>query len=294
MTHLAWLPARSALAAVLATACAVTGCTEPDADEDVVVDEASLALAASLDLVGILDSFEVSEALALVPVGLARARILLDVRAALLASVANRLCVDVQVVDSDTESSVAVTYDRCPAGLLRLIEVDGSLRARLEIETAPCGAAECPSAVRFTLDTEYLRIGSRFGTFFTEMQGRWSLCDPLAPGMATTWDSEYSVRNHLERGLSLRSRASWLVEGLCVTFDVDAELQVQRRQDLQTVAASAREVVQCLNECPSAGVVQLAYGRGKILGWEYTGMDTALVTGPRGRRFEIALPCGEE
>lgn len=293
MTHLAWPPGRRALAAVLGCAL-VAACTEPQADEDVAVDEANQALAASLDLVGIANSFGVSEALALVPVGLARARILLDVRSALLASVANRSCVDVEVVDSEAETYVAVTYDRCPAGLLRLIELDGSLRASLALETAPCGVAECPTAVRFTLDTDHLRIGSRFGTFFTEMQGRISLYDPLAPGMATTWESEYSVRNHLERGLSLRSRASWLVQGLCVTLDVDADFQVQRRTDLETVAASARGVMQCLGECPRAGVVQLAYGAGKILGWEYTGTDTAVVTGPRGRSFEIALSCGEE
>jgi hypothetical protein len=296
MTHLAWSwrQGRSVLAAVLVTALATSGCMAPEDDERVVVDEASHALASSLDLVGITNSFEVSEALALLPASLARARILLDVRAALLASVANRLCVTVDTVDSATETYVAVTYDDCPAGLLRLIELDGSLRARLELETAPCGTTECPTAVRFTLSTEYLRIGSRFGTFFTEMEGEWSLHDPLSPGLPTAWDSRYSVRNHLEHSLDLRSRASWLVEGLCVTLNVDADFQVTQREDLRTIAASARDVMQCLGECPSAGVVQIAYGRGKILAWAYTGMDTALVTGPRGRDFEVALPCGEE
>jgi hypothetical protein len=296
MTHLARSrrQRQSVLAAVLVAALTTPGCMAPEDDESVVVDEASHALAASLDLVGISDSFEVSEALALVPVSLARARILLDVRAALLASVANRLCVNVEIVDSATETSVVVTYDDCPAGLLRLIELDGSLRARLELETAPCGTTECPTAVRFTLSTDYLRIGSRFGTFFTEMEGEWSLYDPLAPGLPTEWDSRYAVRNHLEHSLALRSRASWLVEGLCVTLDVDADFQVTQREDLRTIAASARDVRQCLGACPSAGEVQIAYGRGKILTWAYTGMDTALVTGPRGRRFEVALPCGDE
>lgn len=299
MTHLAWSwrPAqsgRSALAAALAAALATTGCMEPQDDDDVAVDETSHALAASLDLVGISNSFEASEALATLPVALARPRILLDVRTALLASVASRTCVNVETVDDAAGTYVMVTYDDCPAGPLRLVELDGSLRADLQLETAPCGVGECPIAVRFRLRTEYLRIGSRFGTRFTEMTGEWQLHDPVAPGLPTRWDSEYTVRNQLERSASVSSSASWLSEGSCVTLNVDASFEVAQREDLHTVAASARGVTQCQDECPSAGVVQVAYGLGKVLAWEYTGMDTAVVTGPRGRSFEVALPCGEE
>jgi hypothetical protein len=298
MTHLAWSrrrarTARSVLAAALVAALATAGCVEPQDDDDVAVDETSHALAASLDFVGISNSFEGAAALATLPVALARPRILLDVRTALLAS-ANLTCVSVETLDDGTTASVTVTYDDCPAGRLRLIELDGSLTAALQLETAPCAAGECPTAVRFTLETEYLRTGARFGTRFTEMQGRWQLYDPVAPGLPTRWESEYQVRNHLERSLSMRSTASWLVAEGCVTLDLDADFTVEQRADLHTVAASARGLTQCQDECPSAGTVQVAYGLGQILSWEYTGMNTAVVTGPRGKSFEVALPCGEE
>lgn len=287
-------PMRSALAAVLVAAL-TAGCTEPlEADEDVVVDESSHALAASLDLVGIADNFKAPDLLSLLPVGVARTRILADARNALLGSVGNQPCVSVETGETETEAYVAVTYDECPAGLFRLIELDGSLRAELAFETAPCGTAQCPTAVRFTLQMDALRIASRFGAFFAEMDGELSLYDPLQAGMPTEWDSRYSVRNHLDHSLSLNSHASWQVEGVCVAFDVDVDFQVQQREDLQTIAASARDVVQCLGQCPSNGEVRIAYGRGKILSWEYTGTNTALVTGPRGRSFEVALPCGDE
>jgi hypothetical protein len=298
MTHVAWSrrqarTARSVLAAALAAALATAGCVEPQDDDDVAVDETSHALAASLDFVGISNSFERADALAALPVALARPRILLDVRNALLAS-ANLTCVDVETMDDGTTASVTVTYDDCPAGFLRLVELDGSLTAGLRLETAPCAAGECPTAVSFTLETEYLRIGSRFGTHFTEMNGRWELYDQVAPGMPTRWESSFEMRNHLERSLSLHSTASWLVEDGCVTLDLDADFTVQQRADLRTVAASARGLTQCRDECPRTGTVQVAYGLGKILAWEYTGTNTAVVTGPRGRSFEVALPCGEE
>lgn len=277
--------------ALVALVMGQAGCGDQDPG-DVAVDEATSAVAASFDMVGVSDSFAASDALAGLPVGLARARALLDARVALLASVRDRGCV---TVETDEETYIEVTYDACPAGLFRLTEIDGSLRAELGFETAPCGLAQCPTAVRFTLSTPYLRIGSRIGPRFTELvDGAWDLHDPVAPGAPTTWVSEYSVRNHLRRSLSLRSRASWAVEDTCASLDLEAQLQVRDREDLQVVAASARGVRRCAGQCPSAGAVRVAYGRGEVLGWTYTGMDTALVTGPRGRSFEVALPCGED
>lgn len=294
MTHLAgsFCHRRPVLAAALVALAA--GCSDPADQEDVAVDEASYALASSMDLVGLSNSFEASPLLGVLPVSLARPRLLGDVRGALLASVGNRLCVDVETVDREDAAYVSVTYDQCPAGLLWLVEIDGALRADLEIETAPCSTGECPSAIRFRLSTEYLRIGSRLGTRFTELRGSWELYDPIAAGLATEWDSVFSVRNHLRRSLAVNSHASWLVEAGCVTLSIDADLTVAERQDLETIAVSAREVTTCRNQCPSSGEVQIAYGLGEILRWAYTGANTAVVTGPRGRRFEIALPCGDE
>lgn len=291
-----WSGTRSpGLAVVAALALIGAGCGEPAPDEDgLVVEETSSAVASSLDLTTISDSFAASPLLALIPMELARPRMLLEARAALLASVGNPLCVQVETMDTETSAYVEVVYDNCPGGLLWLLEIDGSLRADLAFETAPCGTNTCPTAVRFTLSTDYFRVGSRFGDRFAEIEGSWSLYDPLALGEATEWDSEFRLSNHRGSSLSMFSRASWAVAGGCVNLDFDGELEIDRRADLQVISASAEGVVQCRNECPSAGSVRMAYGRGRILAWDYTGADTARVTGPRGRRFDVALPCGPE
>jgi len=291
-----WTGTRSpGLALAAALALVGVGCGEPAPDEDgLVVEETSSAVASSLDLTLISDSFAAPALLALLPVELARPRMLLEARSALLASVGNPLCVQVETMDTETSAYVEVVYDNCPGGLLWLLEIDGSLRADLAFETAPCGTSTCPTAVRFTLSTEYFRVGSRFGDRFAEIEGSWSLYDPLAPGLATEWDSEFGVSNHRGSSLRMFSRASWAVAGGCVSLDFDGELEIDRRADLQVISASAEGVVQCRNECPSQGSVRMAYGRGRILAWDYTGADTALVTGPRGQRFDVALPCGAE
>lgn len=286
-------PTALALAAALALSGA--GCDEPVRDQDeTVVDETSSAVASSLDLTEISDSFAAPALLALFPVEVARTQMIMEARSALLASVVNPLCVQVETMDTETSAFVQVVYDNCPGGLFGLLEIDGSLRADLAFDTAPCGANLCPTAVRFTLSTDYFRVGSRFGHRFAEIEGSWSLYDPLAPGEAMEWDSELQVSNHRGSSLRLFSRASWAVEGGCVTLDFDGELEIDRRAALQVISASAEDVVQCRDECPSQGRVRMAYGRGRILAWDYTGANTAEVTGPRGRRFEVALPCGAE
>jgi hypothetical protein len=284
--------ARPGLALVMALALA--GCDEPGGDDEVVVEETSSAVASSLDLTTISDSFAAPALLAITPVDLARSRMILDARSALLASVGNAPCVQIESMDTATSAYVEVVYDDCPGGLLWLLEIDGSLRADLAFDTAPCATGTCPTAVRFTLSTDYFRVGSRFGHRFAEIAGSWSLYDPLALGQPTAWDSEFEVSNHLGSSLRMASRASWLVEGGCVNLDFDGELAIDRREDLQVISASAQGVVQCRNECPRAGSVRMAYGRGRILAWDYTGDATVQATGPRGRRFDVALPCGDE
>ena len=289
--------ARPGLALAMALALSGAGCDEPEVNDEEVVEvaeETSSAVASSLDLTTISDSFAAPALLAIIPVDLARPRMIADARAALLASVGESPCVQVESADTETSAYVEVVYDNCPGGLLWLLELDGSLRADLEFDTAPCGTSTCPTAVRFTLSTDYFRVGSRFGHRFAELEGSWSLYDPLALGERTEWDSEIRVGNHLGSSLRLFSRASWAVENGCVNLDFDGELEIDQRADLQVISASAQGVVQCRNECPSAGSVRMAYGPGRILAWDYTGEATAEVTGPRGRGFEVALPCEAE
>lgn len=298
MTHgtcTRWLRrARPTLALAAALALVGAGCEEPEGDDEAVVEETSSAVASSLDLTTISDSFAAPALLSLIPVELARPRMIADARSALLSSVGNPLCVQVESMDAEASAYVEVVYDNCPGGLLWLLELDGSLRADLAFDTAPCATGTCPTAVRFTLSTDYFRVGSRFGDRFAEIAGSWSLYDSLTPGEATAWDSEFEVSNHRGSSLRMSSRASWAVAGGCVSLDFDGELEVDQREDLQVISASAEGVVQCRNECPGAGSVRMAYGRGRILSWDYTGADTVRVTGPRGRRFDVALPCGAE
>ncbi|WP_428262037.1 hypothetical protein [Haliangium sp.] len=275
--------------ALVATGCPAQGDEEAGA---VAVDETSAAMASSIDMVGVMRSFEGGIGLALLPVATARREALRAARDSLLGSVRNRLCVS---VDTDEESYVEVTFRECPTGLFRLFELDGSLRADIEFDTVPCALGECPIAVRYTVSTPRLRMGARFGVRFVELAGSWSLYDPIDATAPTEWDSGYMVENHLGRRIAMSSRTRWVVDlNQCVTFSLDGELQVDGRADVDLVALSARGVTRCPGQCPQAGTVELAYGRGELLAWTYTGEDTALVTGPRGQRFERVLPCAED
>lgn len=263
---------------------------QPGADSALAAAEASSALAHNLDFVDITDSFAGSELLATLPVRLARARALGDAVGAMLAAVRDVSCVS---VDGDQESFVEVSFDACPVGLFRLRELDGVLRAELDFDTAPCGAEECPVAVRFTLITPRLRIGSRLTGRFVELEGSWELRDTLAAGGETTWTAGVVTTDHRDRRQSMSSRASWVVDGACTTMSLDTELSVDGLDELGTIAASARDLTRCANACPASGTVRLAYGLGHILTWRYDGSDVATVEGPRGRRVALALGCDE-
>ena len=286
------LARRLPIPALVVLLLAAAGCVpEDEGAGDVAAAETSAAVAASMDLVGVSGSFEVSEALGLLPVRLARAQALEDAVQAMVGSVRDAACL---TVDTDQESFVEVTFDACPAGLLRLREIDGSLRAELDFETAPCGLDECPVAARFTLSTPRLRMGARFGERFVEMAGSWSLRDAVAAAEPTTWDAGLMISNHLGGSLAMSSRAAWVTSDQCTTVDLDAELTVAGGDEVGTIVTAAREVTRCAGACPSSGTVQVAYGLGDILAWTYTGEDTVIARGPRGQRVEMVLPCAGE
>lgn len=286
---------RLATLALVVPVLAAAGCVpEDDAPGDVAVAETSAAVASSLDLVGVSGSFEVAETVGLLPVRLARVQVLQDAVRAMVGSVREAECL---TVDTDQESFVEVTFDACPAGLLRLREIDGSLRADLDFETVPCGLDECPVAARFALSTPRLRIGARFGVRFVEIAGSWALRDPVAAAEPTTWDADITMANHLGGSLAMRSRAAWVTSDQCTTMSLDAELAVAGHDDddvVGTIVTAAREVTRCANECPQSGTVQVAYGLGDILAWTYTGEDMVAVRGPRGHSREVVLPCADE
>jgi hypothetical protein len=181
------------LAVPLAAACIPA---EEGAPDDVAVLESSSAMTASFDLMNVSGGFAALEALGLLPVGLARVRALQDAVQGMVAMVRDPACV---TVETDEESFVEVRFDACPAGLLRQREIDGSLRADLDFETAPCGLDECPVAALYTLSTPRLRIGARLGVRFMEIAGSWALRAPVAPDEPSTWTAGFMMTNHLGR-----------------------------------------------------------------------------------------------
>ncbi|GAB4533719.1 MAG: hypothetical protein Tsb0020_49540 [Haliangiales bacterium] len=287
------LPALS----LLVLSLTVSACSDPpdagDAQvEAVVLEEATETMASSFDIVGVTSLFEGDEILSQVQLELAKQLALEAARQALIASVRNRLCIS---VDTDQSSYVEVTYRDCPAGLLRLLEFSGSLRADLTAVTAPCPLGECPVALRYTLSTPMFRLGARFGVRFVELAGTWEWQDPLAAGVPKRWDSGYTVRTERGRALATSSRVAWTVGAdSCVSLDFDGEFTIEGRDDVALVAASARGVVRCPGQCPSAGRVEIAFGRGQLLAWTYTGADQLLVVGPRGGEREVSLPCAQD
>ena len=297
----------------LCAALVLLGACEPPAEssDELAVDETAGAIVTSVDQTALLENFLGDGSLRRLPLSLARPLVIDGARRGLESLVEPRHpdCAVETTLDQSPDDPelqiLRVSYDHCPAGFLRLIELDGSLSVSFGFESEPCdqdALLQCPSALRFTLQTDYLRIGARYGDRFTELSdAAWELYDPLddSAEAITEWASEYTVRNHRGNQLSVDTRARWSVARddieRCVTLhQFDTELSIAGRDELRTIAATGSDLVRCNNRCPARGSVRMSYGTGRILRWTYLGDDTARVTGPEGAEFDILLPCADE
>jgi hypothetical protein len=199
-----------------------------------------------------------------------------EIRADLEASA--EACV---TVTTDASTFIEVTFDGC-TGAQGRITLDGSIRGEISFDTTSCGPFECPTAVVYDVSTDGLTIGE------TTIAGEWTVHDSLALGVATTWDGELTI----SRGgasITSSSSAEWTVEGDCVTYSLDAEVDLGAR----SLGITADDVTRCMGECPTTGSVNVSTAAGASLSWTYDGGGQATVQVGAGAEIEVTLACAE-
>jgi hypothetical protein len=188
-------------------------------------------------------------------------------------------------------SYLEVSFASCripPLPLPLLFTVDGSLRAEISVEAVGGLASRVVIAVTIPGLAVIGPLRSR------QISGTLQLRQQIAAGpVPVELDGELGiVIEGAPLGVSLA--AAWTLDGAtgCVTFSGGAELAGEALGALGPIALSGDAIHRCRSQCPASGYVELSYGRGELLIWTYTGADTVLARGPRGRRIEVPLPCG--
>lgn len=186
-------------------------------------------------------------------------------------------------------ASLDVRFDGCrvpPLPLPALFTADGSLHAELSIE-APGGVASRMVVAVTIPGIEVTGLRTR------RLSGAFELRQAIsATGAPLELEGELGLvrADGAELALYLGAELEPAAAG-CVIFTGGAKVSGEPLGPLGPIALSGDAVHRCRNECPTSGSVELSYGMGKLLAWTYTGGDTALVTGPRGKRLEVLLPC---
>jgi hypothetical protein len=285
----------------LVLALALAGCEALEPSDDVprlAATRSAEAVAAKTNFALVAERFAGDPLLATMTVD--------DAREAAVALLAMRLgslafvnC-DPQLETDPVAGTVDASVVGCNLGLLR---VDGEMHAQVTIETAPCDTGECPSAVVWTLSPFELEIGT--ANVRPHLSGTVVIRDPLDPALPMRWSTQddFVLENRFG-AFQTRSEASWwvtddrCVEGMqlearldrvdAMDDDPDADLEPKVGQ----IVVSAQDVARCPGKCATDGAVRLAFGRGRVLEWDFDGqtIDVAL---PGGHEFTATLVCNE-
>ena len=267
----------------------LAGCPAANDDNAIAVEQAALALDSNADFAFISDiAYSAPMNISNVAAETARARVITAVRIGLGLLTGSTPCI---TIDSDNSSFVEAKFDQCGSGD---VPVDGVIRAGIDFETEACDLGQCASEVIYQLDPIDLSAGgNRFA-------GGFELRDSVDPSEPMSSSGSWTLTSADGSSIGLDTGASWRRDLLCVDLEWDATLTLnQEAQDLlgtelDSIAASARNIRRCLGQCPQAGgTLDVAFGQGDVLRVEYNGSATARVTGPLGVDFDVALPCGQ-
>lgn len=268
-----------------------------DAIEETVVTRSAGAVSTKTNFALVSEVFSGEPALALLDVAEARARAveLLDQRLRSL----NVVDCQPSLVSDPVAGTVDAEVDGCRVGLVHL---DGELHAEVEIETAPCDAGECPSAVVWRLDdASDISIGAKLVR--PRLRGSVTFRDPVDAALPMTWETGPDfVLDNIFGSFATRSSASWHVDDSRCVHDMQLEARLVRvdaegekdedERRVGTIVVAADGLDRCPAKCPTDGSVLLSFGGGRVLQWDYEGRDVE-VFAPRGRRFAAELDCLE-
>lgn len=158
--------------------------------------------------------------------------------------------------------------------------LDGAIRLDFTAVAGQCSGVACVVAVDYALAVTDLEI--RSSTITRSQVTLRVSADPTQP-VSYASDAELPADG---RVLEARTEASWDDDGACVTADFGVELTAPEH----AAAIGGRGVRSCMG-CPEAGEVQLSWGAGEAVAWQYTGAGEITVTGPRGLDVSLATLC---
>lgn len=205
-------------------------------------------------------------------------------------------------IESDGERTVHAVFSQCP---LYGWSLSGDVTGTVEVTTPPCdepGAPTCPArTATWRLDIARYSI-DRLLLEDIEVRGAIEVSRELVDGGAVRWAIEDLVVDGVAgRTIGLDSEATLGLDpddDECVTLDASARLQVDPEDDLDLdvgdIVLSARGVHVCRGRCPREGHVDISFGAGRLLRWDYEDRAEITVTGPRGRSLGASLQCTRE
>jgi hypothetical protein len=261
--------------ALALSACLVASACQSDEDTDLPTAEreaetAALAVdnAAEPAYVGSLFTGSASAA-ASTDVGSVIAAV--QANLALLFSLPSCTVITNVVIDSDGPSSLDATFDDCTGADGRLL-LDGSLHAEISV-------SESPLTLAYAFETDGLTVGER------TIAGGWEVRHIFGEG--STWSGDLTVTGP-DGTLTSSTEASFAVNGLCVTYALDAEVHTSNGRSL---VVHADQVTRCLDACPISGRVEVTGTAQGALSWDYDGTGSVTATGSAGGSFELDLRC---
>jgi hypothetical protein len=273
-------------ALLLSTACLVcpVACSEPDqtaVDDELATVQVASALDGTGDVARLVKPLEATTDLGGLLEAETRAQKIADAIAAFETAASPAGCLS---VETDGSTYIELTYDGCRT-LLGLVTITGGLLATLEIE-----GDLLPTAIVFEVSSDGLTWQGPLRA--TTLSGAFRTRHPIAADQPVEYTGDLDFSRDDGATLSVSSDATWTVTGACVVdLDGSAHLSGSVVEHIAPVGLSATGVARCRQECPTTGAVQVAYGRGNLLAWSYTGADQAEVTGPQGKQVTVELPC---
>lgn len=269
------------LARLACVALALAGCAD-DADPTPLDTQASEHVAAAVvstaELARLVQPLEASPDLMTTPDAPTQ---IAAADTAFRALVANPgLCLTI----TTTSSTIRAVFRNCLVALV--FRLNGELNASVVVAN---------NTVESTVSTLGLTLSSTAGS--STLAGTFVLRQPIPTGSAPVeFEGDVEFSNSAGGELTLLLAAQWTVtrvgERSCVDLTGGAELSGNILGELSPISLAGDGVRVCRNECPSAGHVELSYGRGELLVWDYDGTDTTTVIGPRGKTLDVALSCG--
>ena len=204
-------------------------------------------------------------------------------RTAFRALVANpNLCTTIVT----TANSIDVTFRNCIVALV--FRLDGSLHADVQVDA---------TAVTTTVATPGLTLAS--ADFSQSVAGNFVLRQPFnQQAMPVELDGAMQFANSMGKDLALSLSSQWTVTRMdaktCVDFTGGAEMSGSTLGELGPISLAGDSIKSCRDECPTSGHVELSYGAGNLLVWNYNGSKTTTVSGPHGKTVVIELTCGKK